>query len=341
MALDANHKILVTGGAGFIGSNFVYYWVKNHSSDEIVVLDKLTYAGNLENLESVKDQIKFIKGDICDAVIVDQVMDGVDVVVHFAAESHVDRSILDPSDFIRTNVLGTQVLLEAAKKHNIKRFHHVSTDEVFGQIALDSNEKWTEESPYNPRSPYSASKAASDHLVRAYYHTYNLPITISNCANNIGPYMFPEKLIPLAITNLLEGKKVPVYKPGNQVREWLYVADHCSGIEAILQKGKIGQTYFIGPNNPELSNLEIIKKVLKLMNLPEDSIEFVGDRPGHDQKYALDHSKITKELGWQPKYGLDESLQMMVDWYTKNQDWWQRVKSGEYKEYYEKQYGGR
>jgi dTDP-glucose 4,6-dehydratase len=319
-------KILITGGAGFIGSNFVHYWVKNHPSDAIVVLDKLTYAGNLENLESVKDKITFIIGDICNIEDVEKAIAGCDTLVHFAAESHVDRSIVKPDDFIRTNVLGTQILLDAARKHQIKRFHHVSTDEVFGSLPLESKEKWNEQSPYNPRSPYSASKAASDHLVRSCYHTYGLPITISNCANNIGPYSFPEKLIPLAITNLLEGKNVPVYKPGNQVREWLYVEDHVSGIEAILEKGKIGETYFIGPDNPDLPNLEIIKKILKLMGLPEDRIEFVADRPGHDQKYALDHNKISNELGWQPKFGLDEALGKTIDWYKVNEAWWKKLK---------------
>jgi dTDP-glucose 4,6-dehydratase len=331
-------KLLITGGAGFIGSNFVHYWVKNHPNDKIIVLDKLTYAGNLENLKAIKDKITFIKGDICDESVVDGAMSGVDTVVHFAAETHVDRSILDPAVFVKTNVLGTQILLEAAKKHQVKRFHHVSTDEVFGSLPLDSKEKWNEQTPYNPRSPYSASKAASDHLVRAYHYTYGLPITISNCANNIGPFMFPEKLLPLAITNLLEGKKVPIYKPGNQIREWLYVEDHCSGIEAILEKGKIGETYFIGPNNPELSNLEIIKKLLAIMSIGSDMLEMVGDRPGHDQKYAIDHSKIFKELGWKPKYGLDESLKMLVDWYRNNQPWWKKVKSGEYQKYYSQQY---
>lgn len=332
-------KILITGGAGFIGSNFVHYWVKNHPDDKIVVLDKLTYAGNLENLAAVKDKITFIKGDICDPAAVNKAMQGVEVVVHFAAETHVDRSISGPDDFIRTNVIGTHELLKAARKYQVKRFHHVSTDEVFGSLPLDSKTKWTEESPYNPRSPYSASKAASDHLVRAYYYTYGLPITISNCANNIGPYMFPEKLIPLAVTNLLEGKKVPVYKPGNQIREWLYVEDHCSGIETILEKGKAGETYFIGPNNPEFSNLEIIRKLLVMMKQSDGMIEFVADRPGHDQKYALDHSKITRELGWQPKYGLDESLQKTLDWYQSNRGWWKRVKSGDYQKYYKQQYG--
>ncbi len=320
-------KLLITGGAGFIGSNFVHYWFKHHPQDKIVVLDKLTYAGNLENLESVKEKIEFIKGDICDAPTVDKAMAGVDAVVHFAAETHVDRSISGPEVFVRTNVLGTQVLLEAVKKHQVKKFHHVSTDEVFGSLPLDSSEKWNEQTPYNPRSPYSASKAASDHLVRAYYHTYGLPVTISNCANNIGPFMFPEKLVPLAITNLLEGKKVPIYKPGNQIREWLFVEDHCSGIEAILEKGKIGETYFIGPDNQELSNLEVVKKILKLMNLGEDQIEFIADRPGHDQKYALDHSKISKELGWQPKYKLDESLGKTIEWYKENEGWWKKLKA--------------
>lgn len=319
-------KLLITGGAGFIGSNFVHYWAKHHPDDEIVVLDKLTYAGNLENLDSVKDQIKFIKGDICDEAAVEKAIDGVSVLVHFAAESHVDRSISGPDEFIRTNVFGTHQLLKSAHKHMLKRFHHVSTDEVFGSLPLNSKEKWTESTPYNPRSPYSASKAASDHLVRAYFYTYGLPITISNCANNIGPFMFPEKLIPLAITNLLQGKKVPIYKPGNQIREWLYVEDHCRGIEAVLEKGKAGETYFIGPDNPELPNLEIIKKLIGLMGLKQDMVEFVGDRPGHDQKYSLDHSKISQQLGWQPEFGLDESLKLTIDWYKKNEPWWKKLK---------------
>ncbi len=323
-------RLLITGGAGFIGSNFVHYWLKNHQNDELVVLDKLTYAGNLENLEAVKHKIVFIKGDICDPSIVDKSMGGVDTVIHFAAESHVDRSISGPDEFIRTNIVGTHTLLKSALKNNVKRFHHISTDEVFGSLPLNSKEKWNEQSPYNPRSPYSASKAASDHLVRAYHETYKLPITISNCANNIGPYCFPEKFIPLAITNLLEGKLVPIYGRGNQVREWLYVEDHCSAIDVIINKGKVGETYFIGPDNPELSNLEVIKKLLKIMELPESKtesvIEPVDDRPGHDQKYALDHSKITQELGWQPKFGLDKSLNKTVKWYQNNQDWWKKVK---------------
>jgi dTDP-glucose 4,6-dehydratase len=311
-----NKKILVTGGAGFIGSNFVHYWLKQHPADELVVLDKLTYAGRKENLNGVLEKIEFIQGDICNPLQVDKIMKGVDIVVHFAAESHVDRSITGPDEFIQTNVLGTHNLLKHALKYGVKRFHHVSTDEVFGSLPLGSEIKWTETSPYNPRSPYSASKAGSDNLVRAYYYTYNLPITISNCSNNLGPRCFPEKLIPLAITNLLQNKKVPIYKPGNQVREWLYVEDHCSAIEAILTKGKIGETYFIGPDNPELTNLAVIKKLLELMGLKEDMIEFVADRPGHDQRYAMDHGKITRELGWQPKFRLEEALKLTVEWYA-------------------------
>ena len=319
-------KLLITGGAGFIGSNFVHYWVKHHPEDKIVVLDKLTYAGNLENLKSVKNKITFIKGDICDEKVVDHTISGVNVLVHCAAETHVDRSIKDPAIFLQTNVFGTQVLLEAAKKHRLERFHHVSTDEVFGSLPLDSKEKWGEKTPYNPRSPYSASKAASDHLVRAYYHTYGLPVTISNCANNIGPFMFPEKLIPLAITNIMEGKKVPIYKPGNQIREWLNVEDHCKAIDLILQKGKAGETYFVSPDNEELTNLEVIKKLLGLMGKSEDAIEFVEDRPGHDQRYAMSHDKITRELGWQPSFKLEETLNHLIDWYKNNQSWWKNKK---------------
>lgn len=338
MTNAAGKKILITGGAGFIGSNFAHYWAKNHPEDEITVLDKLTYAGNLENLEPLIDRIVFIKGDICDAAAVERAMSGADTVVHFAAETHVDRSISGPDEFIRTNVEGTHQLLKAAKKFNVQRFHHVSTDEVFGSIPLGSPEVWDENSPYKPRSPYSASKAASDHLVRAYFYTYGLPITISNCANNIGPFMFPEKFIPLAITNLLEGKKVPIYRPGNQVREWLYVVDHCSGIEAVLERGKVGETYFIGPDNPEFTNLQIAQKLLVLLKLGDDMLEMVGDRPGHDQKYALSHAKITNELNWLPKYNLSEALTLTVEWYKQNQAWWKRVKNGEYQKYYDQQY---
>lgn len=332
-------KILITGGAGFIGSNFVHYWIKNHPDDSVVVLDALTYSGNMDNLESVKGKITFFHGNICDETVVNAAMSGVDTVVHFAAETHVDRSIKNPDIFIQTNIVGTHTLLKAARAARVKRFHHISTDEVFGSLPLDSTEKWTEETPYNPRSPYSASKAASDYFVRAYYHTYGLPITISNCANNIGPFIHPEKLVPLAVTNLLEGKQVPVYGKGNQVREWLYVEDHCSAIDAILSNGKIGETYFIGPDQPEKTNIEVVRKILSVMNLPESRIEFVADRPGHDQKYALDITKIKTELDWTPKYSFDETIEKTVRWYMEHQDYWQKIKAGEFKDYYKEQYG--
>jgi dTDP-glucose 4,6-dehydratase len=331
-------KFLVTGGAGFIGANFVRYWVKNHPADSLVVLDKLTYAGNLANLSEVADKIEFIKGDICDPNTVETAMAGVEAVVHFAAESHVDRSILEPDDFVKTNLFGTHELLKAALKHGVKKFHHVSTDEVFGQIPLDSEEKWTEDSPYNPRSPYSASKAGSDHLVRSYHFTYGLPITITNCSNNFGPYHFPEKFIPLAITNLLEGKNIPIYSPGNQVRDWLYVEDHCRAIDLVLQNGKAGGTYLVGSQHRDYTNMEVAKLILKLMDLKEDRLELVGDRPGHDVKYAIDASKIRNELGWEPKADFEAYLKTTIEWYKTNQAWWKNIKSGEYQTYYEKQY---
>jgi dTDP-glucose 4,6-dehydratase len=335
-------KLLITGGAGFIGSNFILYWLKNHPEDLIINLDKLTYAGNLENLKSIEENpnYKFIHGDICDKDVVSNAVEGVDTIVHFAAESHVDRSIIDPTDFIKTNVLGTQVLLDAALKHNIKRFHHISTDEVYGSLDLSEKNIFNERTNYDPRSPYSASKAGSDHLVRAYFHTYNLPITISNCSNNFGPYQFPEKVIPVAITNLLEGKKVPVYGDGLYVRDWLYVEDHCRAIDLILQNGKVGETYCIGGLTEDINNLEVIKKIINLLGKDESSIEFIKDRPGHDRRYAIDWTKIKNELNWEPLHSFDEWLEKTVNWYKENTDWWQRVKKGEYKEYYNKQYGG-
>jgi len=334
-------KLLVTGGAGFIGANFIHYWLKNHPQDKIINLDKLTYAGNLENLKPIKKNKNhtFIKGDICDPKIVNRAVKGVDVVVHFAAESHVDRSIIGPAVFVTTNVVGTQVLLDAALKHKVKRFHHCSTDEVFGSLELDSKEKFNEATPFQPNSPYSASKAGSDHLVRAYHQTYGLDTTITNTSNNYGPYQFPEKLIALTITNLLEGKKVPIYGDGKNVRDWLYVDDHCRAIDLTLQKGKPGETYCIGGLTEDISNLEIIKKIIKLMNKSEAAIEFVKDRPGHDLRYAVDWSKAKKELGYQPKHDLDIYLEKTIDWYIKNKDWWQRVKSGDYQKYYRQWYG--
>jgi len=332
-------KLLVTGGAGFIGSNFILYWMKNHPNDSIVNFDKLTYAGNLKNLKSVWDNpnYSFIHADICDKEAVAKAMEGIDVIVHFAAETHVDRSIMDATPFIVTNALGTQVLLEAALK-NKTRFHHISTDEVFGALSLDDPNKFNENTAYNPRSPYAASKAASDHLVRAYHTTYGLPITITNCSNNFGPYMFPEKLIPLAITNLLEGKKVPVYGDGLYVRDWLYVDDHARAIEAVLQKGKIGQTYVVGGMTDLIPNIEVVKRILKIMGKDESFIEFVKDRPGHDRRYDVDWSKIKNELGWQPQHTFDEWLEKTVKWYQENEAWWKDVKSGEYQKYYEQQY---
>lgn len=318
-------KVLITGGAGFIGSNFVHYWVTQHPEDEVVVFDALTYAGNLKSLDSVKDKIHFIQGDITDARAARTAMEGVDTVVHFAAESHNDRAIVDPDIFVRTNVLGTHTLLRLALQNKIKRFHHISTDEVFGHIELDSNEKWTERSPYNPRSPYSASKAGSDHLVRAYYSTFGLPVTITNCTNNFGPYMFPEKFLPLAITNILQGKKIPIYGNGKQIRDWLYVTDHCRAIDLVLSQGTIGETYLVGSAHREYTNFEVAKMVLEIMGKDESWIEFVPDRPGHDAKYAIDASKITNELGWQPQHNFEEYLQEMIQWYTTNTDWWQEA----------------
>ncbi len=332
-------KLLVTGGAGFIGSNFIHYWLKNHPKDKIVNLDKLTYAGNLENLEATKKNPKyqFVLADICDSKIVSDLVKDCDLIVHFAAESHVDRSIINAGEFVKTNVLGTQILLQAAKDYN-KRFHHISTDEVFGTLNLGSKEKFNENTPYDPHSPYSASKAASDHLVRAYFHTHNLAVTISNCSNNFGPYQFPEKFLPLAITNLLEGKKVPVYGDGLYVRDWLYVQDHCRAIDLILEKGKIGETYCIGGIIDDVSNLDIIRRILNILGKDESMIEYVKDRPGHDRRYAVDWSKANQEIGFTPEHDFDAYLKETIDWYSKNAKWWQKIKSGEYRNYYERQY---
>lgn len=319
-------KLLVTGGAGFIGANFIQYWLDKYPEDSLINLDLLTYAGNLENLSAVAENPRytFIQGDIADAEVVNRAMAGVEVVVHFAAESHVDRSILNSADFVRTNVEGTRVLLEAAKRHGNIRFHHISTDEVFGALSLNGD-KFSESTPYDPRSPYSASKAASDHLVRAYYHTYHLPITISNCSNNYGPYQYPEKLIPLFITNLLQGKKVPVYGRGANIRDWIHVKDHNRGVDMILKHGRIGETYCLGGNS-ELSNLEITRKILELLGQDEKMIEYVTDRLGHDLRYAIDFSKAKKELGWEPEIPFVEGLRETVNWYRQNEAWWQALK---------------
>ena len=335
-------NLLVTGGAGFIGSNFILYWMKQHPEDTIVNFDKLTYAGNLENLVEVRDNpsYTFVHGDICDSAQVEEVMKKADTVVHFAAESHVDRSIVSSAPFIQTNIVGTHVLLETALKKGVTRFHHVSTDEVFGSLELGTKEYFDELTRYDPRSPYSASKASSDHLVRAYYHTHGLPITITNCSNNYGPFQFPEKFIPLAITNLLEGKSVPVYGDGKNVRDWLYVEDHCRAIDLVLHKGKVGETYCVGGVMEDIDNLTVVRKILALLGKDESMITYVKDRPGHDRRYAIKWEKIQTELGWKPAYSFDEWLGKTVDWYQKNQEWWKRVKSGAYQEYYQEQYGG-
>lgn len=330
-------KLLVTGGAGFIGSNFIHYWFKNHPEDDIVNFDALTYAGNLENLKEVEDNphYSFVKGDICNRESVFEVVKEVDLVVHFAAESHVDRSIMDPGAFVKTNVLGTQVLLDAAKEYN-KRFHHVSTDEVFGALKPE-DPAFNENTPYDPKSPYSASKAASDHLVRAYNHTYGLETTISNCSNNYGPYQFPEKIIPLFITNLMEGKKVPVYGDGMQVRDWIHTDDHSRGVDMIINKGGIGETYCLGGDS-EIANLNLTKTIIKLLGKDESMIEYVKDRPGHDRRYAIDFTKAKQELGWEPQVSFEEGLRRTIEWYKNNAEWVNRCKSGEYQSYYNKWY---
>lgn len=328
-------RLLVTGGAGFIGSNFILYWLNRHPHDRIINLDALTYAGNLANLESVETSpnYSFVHGDITDQRLVESIMQGIDKVVHFAAESHVDRSIVDPAIFVKTNILGTQILLDAALKNKIKRFHHVSTDEVFGTLSLNDKDKFCETTSYNPRSPYAASKAGADHLVRAYFHTFSLPVTITNCSNNFGPFQYPEKLVALTITNILEEKKVPVYGDGLYVRDWLYVKDHCRAIELVLEKGQIGETYCIGGLAYDMSNIDIIRKILKIMEKDESYIEFVKDRPGHDRKYAIDWTKIKTELGWQPAADFDTYLLETINWYKLHRDWWIRIKENDRKKY--------
>lgn len=319
--------ILVTGGAGFIGSNFIRYFAKNHPKDKVINLDKLTYAGNLANLKDIEGNTnyKFVKGDIADKKLVEKLAKDVDMIVNFAAETHVDRSIGNPDIFIKTNVLGTKNLLDAAQKNKVKRFHHISTDEVFGALDLDSNKKFNEDSPYNPRSPYAASKAAADHLVRSYHETYGLSITITNCSNNMGPYQFPEKVLPLFVTNALEDEPVPLYGDGLYVRDWIYVEDHCLGIDLVLEKGRVGETYLVGAGN-EISNLDLARKVLKYLGKSEKFIEHVSDRPGHDRRYALDTTKIREELGFRPKLSFDEALATTIEWYKNNEWWWKPLK---------------
>lgn len=320
-------KLLVTGGAGFIGSNFVRYWLKNHPEDAIVNLDALTYAGNLASLRDVEQNsnYEFVQGNILDEDLVDELVAKCDRIVHFAAESHVDRSILGPAAFIETNIKGTFILLEAARKYQ-KSLHHISTDEVFGSLELGSSEKFSESTPYTPSSPYSASKAASDHLVRAYHETYGLPVTITNCSNNFGPYQHPEKFIPRMITDLIDDGTVKIYGDGLYVRDWLYVEDHCRAIDAVLQGGKDGETYLVGGMTGDISNKDIALTVLKVMGLSEDRVDYVQDRPGHDRRYAVDWAKINRELGWEPKHTVEEWLKETVSWYQDNESWWRPLK---------------
>lgn len=338
-------KILVTGAAGFIGSNFVFHMRKAHPEYDIIALDSLTYAGNLETLAPVmeEDHFTFVRCDITDREGVRKVFEEhhPDVVVNFAAESHVDRSIEDPGVFLRTNILGTQVLMDACREFGIRRFHQVGTDEVYGDLPLDRPDLFfTEDLPLQASSPYSASKASADLLTMAYHRTYGLPVTISRCSNNYGPYQFPEKLIPLMIANALADKPLPVYGTGENVRDWLYVEDHCRAIDMILENGKVGEVYNIGGHN-ERSNLDVVKTILKQLGKPESLISFVGDRKGHDLRYAIDPSKIHGELGWMPETKFDDGICQTIDWYLNNESWWKNIISGDYMEYYEKMYGNR
>ncbi len=321
-------KILVTGGAGFIGSNFIRYWLKNNPSDSIINLDKLTYAGNLSSTIdfSQNPNYNFIKGDICNSKLVNSLMKGVDLVVHFAAETHVDRSLTQAPKFINTNIIGTQVLLQAAMDNHVRHFHHVSTDEVFGALDLNSGESFNESTQIKPRSPYSASKASSDHFVYAYFASFGLPVTISNCSNNYGPYQDPEKFITRMITNIISDKNIPIYGDGLYVRDWLHVDDHCRAIASIISKGKKGETYCIGGMTENVNNLQIAKIILQEFNLGENRLEFVKDRPGHDRRYSVDWSKIKNNLGWQPKINLKQGLQQTTEWYKNNSSWWKPIK---------------
>ena len=340
-------NILVTGAAGFIGANFVRMLATRQEPDvRLIAFDKLTYAGNLANVSDLlyDDRVVFVKGDICDPDVVSQTWDEhkIGEVVNFAAESHVDRSILGSGPFVHTNVVGTQVLLDIARARKVNKFLQVSTDEVYGTLPEDKPDvKFTEETPLQPNSPYSASKAAADCLVRSYFHTFHLPVLTTRCSNNYGPYQFPEKLIPLFVTNLMEGKKVPLYGDGLNVRDWLYVTDHCEALWTVLNRGQLGEVYNIGGNN-ELTNRQITDTLLTEMGKSwEDSVQYVKDRPGHDRRYAIDASKIRRDLGWAPRFKWDQAIKSTVEWYRKNEPWWRAIKSGEYLKYYETQYAGR
>jgi len=352
----APRRIVITGGAGFIGSNFVHHWCERYPSDRVVVLDALTYAGNRATLATLegRDTFRFVEGDICDRALIDRLLaeESIDTVAHFAAESHVDRSIIGPGAFVQTNVVGTFTLLEAFRQHWLShnqnedyRFLHVSTDEVYGSLGPD-DPAFSETTPYSPNSPYSASKAGSDHLARAYYHTYNVPTLITNCSNNYGPYHFPEKLIPLMCINILLGKPLPVYGDGQNIRDWLYVRDHCSALDTVIHKGQPGETYNVGGNN-EVKNLDLVQMLCDTMDelapdLPvrpsKDLITFVKDRAGHDRRYAIDATKIKTELGWTPATTVEAGLRQTVEWYLAHEDWWKPLLSQEYQDYYKKVY---
>ncbi|MGE4589803.1 MAG: dTDP-glucose 4,6-dehydratase [Acidaminococcaceae bacterium] len=338
-------KIVVTGGAGFIGGNFVHHMLANHQEDEIICFDALTYAGNMETLaDALKNpHFKFVKGDIADREAVYTLFenDKPDVIVNFAAESHVDRSITNPELFLQTNIIGTSVLLDACRKYGIKRYHQVSTDEVYGDLPLDKTDLFfTEQTPLHTSSPYSASKASADLLVQAYHRTFKVPVTISRCSNNYGPYHFPEKLIPLMIVNAMHDKQLPVYGKGENVRDWLYVEDHCSAIDLIIRKGTVGEVYNIGGHN-EKTNLEVVKTIVHELGKSEDLIKYVTDRPGHDMRYAIDPTKIHDELGWEPTTQFADGIKKTIEWYKNNKQWWERIISGEYQNYYEQMYGNR
>lgn len=336
-------KIIVTGGAGFIGGNFIHYMLNIYNDYKIICLDALTYAGNMETLEPVKDNpcFKFYKADIADRTAVYEIFEKEkpDIIVNFAAESHVDRSIDNPGIFLHTNVIGTGVLMDACRKYGITRYHQVSTDEVYGDLPLSRPDLFfTETTPLHTSSPYSASKASADLLVQAYHRTFKLPVTISRCSNNYGPYHFPEKLIPLMIANALADKELPVYGKGENVRDWLYVSDHCEAIDLIIHKGKIGEVYNVGGHN-EKTNLEVVKTILAALDKPESLIEFVTDRPGHDLRYAIDPMKLESELGWKPQYTFETGIRQTIDWYLNNKEWWENIISGEYANYFERMYG--
>jgi dTDP-glucose 4,6-dehydratase len=317
-------NLLVTGGAGFIGSNFVRYWVERHPTDRVTAYDALTYAGNRPNLADVEDRIGFVHGDVCDAELVLRTLrnEEIDTVVHFAAESHNSLAVLDPARFFRTNVLGTQTMLDASRHAGVSRFHHISTCEVYGDLPLDSAEAFNEESPYRPRTPYNASKAGADHAVRAYWKTFGLPVSITNCSNNYGPYQFPEKVVPLFVTRALDDETLPLYASTQNRREWLHVFDHCRAVEAVLERGRIGDTYHVG-SGLEASIAEVADAILGLLGKPSSLKMIVPDRPGHDRRYLLDCTKIKKELGWEPTIGFDEGLSETVGWYAANRPWWQ------------------